>query len=156
MTGRTLSPAMETAIAAEESDECPLVLVTIEHDDLPEPIRVVNNIEDIVSNGATFVGLPFEIELPDEGERPGEARIRVDNVDRRIVKAVRSIQTPPDVTVQVILASQPDVIDMEITGLKLRDTTTDAAAVTGYLRFEDLTVEPVAAMITPARFPGLV
>lgn len=155
MTGRTLSPAMTAAIAAESTDECPLMLVTIAHDDLDAPIRVVNNIENITSNGETFIGLPFAIELPDEGDRPGEARISVDNVNRAIAEAVRSISTPPDVTIQVILASQPDTIDLELTGLKMRDVTMDASAVTGYLRFEELTVEPVAATMTPSRFPAL-
>ena len=42
-------------------------------DHLEAPIRVVNNIEAVTSNGNEFVALPFDIELPDEGERPGEA-----------------------------------------------------------------------------------
>lgn len=155
MTGRTLSSAAQAAILDEESDEVSLHLVTIEHDDLDAPIRIVDNIEDITSNGETFVGLPFRLELPDEGDRPGEARITVDNVDRRIAEAVRSITTPPSVTIQVVLASQPDTLELELSGMTLRDVTIDAGAVTGYLRFEDLSVEPIAEAITPSKFPGL-
>ena len=155
MAGRQLSAAATASLVAEETAEVWLRLIVITHANLAVPIRLVDNIEDIVSNGATFVALPFELELPDEGERPGEARIRVDNVDRRIVEAIRSITTPPQVTIQIILASDPDAIELEIPTLTLRDATYDLTAVTGFLRFEDITVEPVAESITPARFPGL-
>lgn len=155
MTGRALSLVATASLVEEATDEVWLVLMEITHADMADTIRVVNNTEAIVSDGETYVGLPFAIEFPDEGDRPGEARISIDNVDRRIVEAVRSITTPPTVKLQVILASQPDTIEFELDGLKLRDVTYDAAQVQGYLRFEDLSVEPVAALITPERFPGL-
>lgn len=150
-----LSSAAIASMHAEDTDEVWLVLLTISHDDLDAPIRVVNNTEDIVSDGLTYIALPFELELPDQGERPGEARIRIDNVNRAIVEAVRTIQAPPNVAFKIILASQPDVIEYEHSGLTLRDVTYDVASVQGYLRYEDLTSEPVADTITPSRFPGL-
>lgn len=155
MSGRALSLVATASLVEEATDEVWLVLIEITHADMAQTIRVVNNTEAIVSNSQTFVGLPFAIEFPDEGERPGEARISIDNVNRQIVEAVRSISTPPNVKLQVILASQPDTIEFELDGLKLRDVTYDAAQVQGYLRFEDLVTEPVAALITPERFPGL-
>lgn len=159
MPGRDLSAAATAAIMAEETEEVFLTLVKIDHEDLAEPIRVVNNIEPIerTEDGVLveYVGLPFEIEFPDEGERPGEARISVDNVDRRIVEAIRSIQSPPSVEVRVVLASQPDIVEYELTGLSLRDVPYDVATVQGYLRYEDLTIESVADTITPSRFPAL-
>jgi hypothetical protein len=71
-----------------------VVLLGVTHADMAETIRVVNNVEDVVSGGGTYVGLPFSIELPGEGELPGEAGIAIDNVDRRTVEAMRTIQTP--------------------------------------------------------------
>lgn len=155
MTGRVLSTAATRALTAEETEEVFLVLVKISHGDLVSAIRVVNNIEAIEHDGETYVGLPFEIELPDEGDRPGEARLSVDNVDRRIVEAVRTISTPPSVTIKVVLASQPDVIEYQLDGLTMRDVSYDAATVQGYLRYEDLSTENVADIIVPSRFPGL-
>lgn len=155
MTGRVLSAPATAALVAEETDEVFLILVKIDHADLDQPIRVVNNIEEIVSGGETYVGLPFEVELPDEGDRPGEARLSVDNVDRRIVEAIRTISTPPSVTIKVVLASQPDTIEYQLDGLTMRDVSYDAATVQGYLRYEDLSSENVADMIVPSRFPGL-
>jgi hypothetical protein len=151
----TLSSAATASIHAEDTDEVWLVLLTINHADLDAPIRVVNNTEDIVSGGVTYIALPFELELPDQGERPGEARIRVDNVNRAIVEAVRTIQSPPSVEFKIVLASQPDTIEYQHSGLTMRDVTYDLASVQGYLRYEDLSTEPVADIITPSRFPGL-
>jgi hypothetical protein len=153
---RQLSTAAVSAIMAQETDEAFLPLLTISHADLAEPIRLVANIENISSRGETYIGLPFEIEFPQEdGEQIGAARLRVDNVDRMIVQTLRTIQTPPTVTVEVVLASQPDTVEMALTNLTLRDAAYDALAVTGYLRPEDVTEEPIGETITPTRFPGL-
>ena len=155
MTGRDVSAAFTAASTAEATDEVPLVLLTVDHDELDAPIRVCDNIEAITSNGNTFLALPFDVELPDDGERPGEARVRIDNVSRDIALVLRRISTPPLVTIQVVLASQPDTIEYEITNLTLRDATYDLNYVSGFLRFEDLTTEAVAEIITPQRFPAL-
>lgn len=153
---RTLSPAANASIMAEETDEVWLVLLQIDHDDLAAPIRVANNTENVVSGGETYVGLPFELALPAESDNgPGEAVIRVDNVDRQIVEAVRTITSPPRVTIRVVLASQPDVIEALIENMVMKDVTYDVATVQGRLRFEDIVTEPVAETITPERFPGL-
>lgn len=156
MTTRTLSETALNSAAAEETQEVWLVLVTLEHDDLEEPIRVVNNIEDIESRGLTFLGCPFELDPPgDDADGPTEARLRIDNVNREIVVANRSITSPPTVTIEVILASDPDAPEVTISHLTLRNVSWDAAYVQGTLRFEDLSVEPVSQRVTPGRFPGL-
>jgi hypothetical protein len=154
---RQLSTTAAHSATAEETDEVWLVLITISHADLDEPLRVVNNIEDIVSRGETYIACPFELEEPgDDPDGPTDARIKVDNVDRRIVDAHRLISSPPSVTLEAILASDPDELEYSIQGLILRDASWDATAVQGTLRFEDLTIEPVAEVMTPDRFPGLM
>lgn len=152
---RTLSTAATQSLADQESEEVWLALLTLSHPDLGEPVRVVSNTEDIVSNGHTYTALPFVLELPDDGPDPGVARLRIDNVTREIVTLVRSIAAPPTVTIDLVLASQPDTIDTTITNLTLRDVRYNAAQVTGTLWFEDVATESVAEIITPARFPGL-
>lgn len=155
MTGREVSAAFTEAATAETTDEVIVVLLTVSHDDLDAPIRVCDNIEAITSNGHEFLALPFDIELPDDGERPGEARVRIDNVSRDITLVLRRISSPPTVTIQVALASQPDTIEYELSNLTLRDATYDLNYVSGYLRFEDLSTEAVAEQMTPQRFPAL-
>jgi len=152
---RTLSAAAVASITEEATDEVWLVLVKVTHADLTDAIRVVNNIEHLTSNGEVYLACPFDLELPDEGDRPGEARIRIDNVSRDITRALRSISSAPTVRLQVILASQPDTIEMSVEGLTLRDAIYELDYITGSLRFDDITIEAVAELITPDRFPGL-
>ncbi|NDC57532.1 MAG: DUF1833 domain-containing protein, partial [Alphaproteobacteria bacterium] len=78
---RSLSATAVASLTAETTDEVWLPLVTISHADLSSPIRVVANNENITSRGNTFIGYPFEIELPSQNDQsPGEARLRIDNV----------------------------------------------------------------------------
>lgn len=156
MTGRVLSPAAVASLTTENTEEVWLVLLTIDHPTLASPIFLANNNEDVVSVGDRYIGLPFSIELPGEdAEEPGVALIQVPNVDREIVAAGRTISGPATCDIRVVLASQPDIIEVEFVGLILRDMEWDASMVRGRLRFESIVVEPLAETITPARFPGL-
>ena len=59
---RTLSQAARQAINAEATEQVFLLLLTIDHEDLAEPIRVVNNTETITSRGELYVAYPFVVE----------------------------------------------------------------------------------------------
>jgi Domain of unknown function (DUF1833) len=153
---RTLSANALRSAFAQQTDEVWLVLLTIHHPGLADDIRLVNDNSGLTSNGEVFVPFAFKLELPAEDpDNPGEARLTVDNIDRTIVTAMRSLSTPPEVTIQVILASDPDMIEAEFAGMVLRDVKWDAQSVSGVLRYEDITTEPVAVQMTPQRFPGL-
>jgi hypothetical protein len=153
---RSLSAAAIESQNAQETGEAWLVLLEIDHDDLADPIRVVNNHQNITSNGYLFVGFPFEIELPGEDpDQPLRARLRIDNVDRTIVETVRTISSPPTVTARVVLASQPDTVEVEFSGMTLRKASYDAATVEADLVFEDVLNEPVTTNMTPAKYPGM-
>lgn len=152
---RTLSQAALASIHAQETDEVWLVLLTISGTGMTT-IRVVNNTEDVYSRGDTFLAFPFEIQLPGEdADMPPAARLRIDNVDKRIVEAVRSINTPPNVTIEVVLASQPNTVEIAFTNMTMRSVEYDADSVRGDLVFETIFSEPVTYSVTPNRFPGL-
>lgn len=142
---------------AQETDAVFLLLVTIDHEALAEPIRVVDNNEDIESRGETYVAYPVEIVLPSlGGDRPGRARLRIDNVDREIVATLRAITTPPTVTIEAIVAAQPDTVEASFDALTLTDAEWDALTVEGDLAYEDLLNEPYPGVrYTPATAPGL-
>lgn len=152
---RALSAAAIASLNAQQSGEVWLVLLTISNPGITT-IRVVNNTEDIVSRGNTYQAFPFEIELPGQDpDTPASARLRIDNVDKRIVEAVRSITTPPQITIEVVLASQPDTVEIGYSNLTLRSVEYDVNSVRGELTFESIFSEPVTLTITPNRFPGL-
>jgi hypothetical protein len=144
--------------AWSQESNLPLVLLEIDHDDLAEPILIVNNKENVTSNGDEYIAFPFEIFLPDSrDDAPPTAKLRIDNVSREIVEAIRSISSPPSVTIKVIRQETPDVIEMEFAGMVLRHIPFDALTVEGNLEFEDLTREPFPAhTFNPANYPGVL
>jgi hypothetical protein len=154
---RTLSPLAKQAIFAQESGEAFILLLTITHASLAQPIRCANNMQDVVSGGNTFTAFPFRITLPqDREDRPPKMRLSIDNVDRSIVTAVRTLTSPPTIQLAVVLAIQPDTIEASFPGFTLRNTQYDALVVEGDLNLEDLANEPYPKdTFTPTFAPAL-
>jgi hypothetical protein len=153
---RTLSNTALASMNAQATGEVWLVLLTISHATLPTPIRLVNNNEDVVSRSNTFIAFPFEIELPGEDpDQPPKAMLRIDNVDRRVVQTIRSITAPPTITLEVILASAPNNVEVSFTNMTLRNAQYDVSTVSGELTFDSIYTEPVTLTMTPNRFPAL-
>jgi hypothetical protein len=133
-----------------------LTLLTINHPNLPSPLYFCNNYSNITSNGNVFLAIPFEIVFPEDSpDAVGEAKLKVDNVDRVMVDTIRSIASPPTITIQVVLASQPDTIEVQLDSLTMRNVEYDAASIRGTLRFEDVATEPITLTMTPSRFPAM-
>ena len=151
------SRAME-AMFAQETEEVFLLLLTIEHEDMTSPLRLVNNSEDIVSGGDTYTAYPFQFELPSSGgDSPPRATIKIDNVHRDIVSTIRSLASPPEITISVILASQPDTPEASFGNLTLEEVSYDALEITGELAYENVLVEPFPGVsFSPDLFPGLL
>ena len=154
---RTLSQAARQAVNAQETDEVFLLLLTLDHEDLAEPIRVVNNTEDVVSRSDTYIAYPFEIALPDEDpESVARVTLRIDNVDREIVKSLRAISSPLSVGLEVVMAASPDTVEAGPFNMTLVSAEYDALTVTGDLAFEDVLNEPFpGASYVPSEYPGL-
>lgn len=118
-----------------------LVLLTIQltevshHNDTPaEDITVVNNTEDIVSRGVTFIGCPFEIALPDINDyTSSDATLTIDNVDPKIWQGVRMLNGAPNVILEVVLASDPDDVMLRTEGLRLREAQATSQVISGKL-----------------------
>jgi len=149
--------AARQAVNAQETNEVFLLLLTLDHEDLAEPIRVVNNTEDVTSRGMTFVAYPFEIALPDEDpESVARVSLRIDNVDREIVRNLRAIQAPLSVALEVVMASSPDTVEAGPFNMTLVAAEYDALTVTGELAFEDVLNEPFPGQsYVPSEYPGL-
>lgn len=136
----------------------PLVLLEIDHEDLAAPILIVNNKENIMSNGDEYIGFPFEIILPDsKDDAPPTSKLRINNVSREIGQTIRTISSPPDITIKIIRQETPDVIEAEFSGMSLSHVSYDALSVEGDLEFEDLTREPFPAFsFNPSNFRGIL
>lgn len=150
--------ASETAVRALlglEPDEVVIILLTIEHPEI-ETIRVNNDNVNVISGGYTFISYPFNITLPEDTEDPGAAQLQIANVDRSIIEAVEAMDTPATCTVQVVLASTPNVIEYEWSNLVLRKVSADDVAVTATIGHPVIDAESYPPMrITQRDFPGL-
>jgi hypothetical protein len=154
---RETSTRFRAAAYAQETGECPLLLLTISHADLDEPIRVVHNGEDIVSRGNTYLAAAFEFVIPDEKEsQPPAARLAICNVDRRIVQAIRGLATPPKITAEIVLADTPNTVEALYEDLVLQNASYDVLIVEGTLGYEDFFAESFPGdTFTPGIFPGV-
>lgn len=154
---RSLTSQAKTALFAAQTDEVFIILLTISHDELFQPIRVCSNAVDTVSRGNIFTAFPFDLVLPDDQENKSpRARLTIDNVDRQIVQAIRRISGAPDVLMEIIRAADPDVVEAAFPDFKLTNVTYDSQVVEGDLTIEDFTAEPYpAGSFSPAVFPAL-
>ncbi len=151
-----LSPALLAQLYAQESDVPFLMLVTLTHPSFTT-VRLVNNSEDIVSNGQTFTAFPMNIRLPaDDGETTREVSIEFDNVSRELIDELRTVTTPIEVKVEMILASNPDDIQVTLDELKMRNVTYNKSRVSARLYLDSfLNVELTSEKYSPKLYPGL-
>lgn len=154
---RNVSAELKQAVYAQETEHEFVVLITIDHDDLEEAIRVNSSGTSIVHGGDTYVAFPFEVILPDDvDDRPPRAKLRIDNISREIVLAIRTISSAPRVTIRIVMAETPDVVEAEFLDFHLSNITYDQLTVEGDLTLEEFIGEPYPARVfSPTDFPGL-
>jgi len=164
---RTLSLTMRAAMNAEVTGEVAVVLLTIEHADLATPIRLSSDttsrlttdplIYGTESRGNQFLFLPFSAVLPDDkDEAPPQAKVVIDNIDREIIPLLRSTSTPSSVTLELVLASSPDVVEMSYAALDLVAADYDSQSITISLAMDAFVTEPYPAdTMNPSSFPGI-
>lgn len=151
-----LSQALLAELYAQESGDPFLMLVTLSHPSFPT-IYLVNNVEDIVSRGNTHIAFPMEIRLPsDDGETSREATIEFDNVSLELIDELRTVTSPMDVKIEMILASDPDTVQTSIEELKMRSVTYNKQRVSARLFMDSfLNVEMTSEKYTPQLYPGI-
>jgi hypothetical protein len=154
---RSPSARFKAGVFAQETGEAFLVLLSISHPDMETPIRLANNYSDVVSNGETYIGFPFGIALPgDSDENLPQTQIAIDNVDQRVIQAIRELSGPPTMTISVVLADTPGVIEAGPFAMTLREVNYDDQVITATVAYEDVLNEPYPGdFFTPANFPGL-
>lgn len=154
---RSLTLATRAALAAQETDDVFLILVALTHETM-SPQYFVNNTTDIVSQGIHYQAFPVDVLLPDDrDDEISRVRLTIDNIDRRVVEAVRSISSPARITISVIRAAEPDVIIDGPIACILRNVSIDALVISGDLwPHDDIQNEPIPQhAFTPANFPGM-
>lgn len=150
------SQVLIEAAQGEETDEVFVVVLTITHPVLLEPIRVANNTEDVVSNGQTFIGFPFGITLANDNAETPRAKLEIQNVDRRIGEAVQALTSPAKIDIALVLASDPDTIEFDQKDMELKDVKGDEISVNAVIVGIDTALWTWPwKRVTEGRFPGL-
>jgi len=129
--------ALNTTIHQRTSETYYLFLLTITTPD--EVIRVVNNVEDVVSRGNTYTAYPFQINLPTEtGDKHPTITLNFDNVDKHLVKAIRKFEKPPTAEIELITSTNPDVVEKKVEFLKVASVDYDAIQITATLQADNM------------------
>lgn len=153
----SLSPELLAQIFAQESDDPFLTLITLTHDTFAQDIRLVNNSRDIVSRGDTYRAFPVKIRLPvDDGETARNFTMEFDNASLELIEEVRSVTTQIKVKLEMILASLPDVVQMEQPELSIVSLSYNARSIRANVVLDNfLSTEVTSEKYGPGNFPGL-
>lgn len=164
---RTLSTAALQAITGQETTEVFVVLVTIDHDFLDDPLRFSTDPTELVSTspllyktvsrGDDYFFVPTEVTLPDDADGTAlQAKLKIANVGREQIALLRSVLDPASVTIEVVLASDPDTVQVSLPVLDLVGASWDGEAVELTLTVESMDQEPYpGGNYDPASFPSL-
>ncbi len=153
---RNTSLTFRQAVNAQETGEAFIILVEISTG-AAEPIRISSDGVNTVHDGNTYYAWPFDIVLPDDPESgAARARIAVDNVSRELVAWLRGLSSVPQVTIKVVLASDPETIEAEFPNFELRNAQYDAMTIQGDLTLATFMNEPYPGdSFLPSTFPGV-
>ena len=141
---------------AEQTDEVFLLCLTVDHPTLTTPLLFVNNAVDLVRTAGTFIAFPFQINLPDQTDQQmPQVTLVIDNVDRSIGQQVRTLTSPPTITLEVVLASTPDTVEAGPFVFTAFSAQYDATTVSFTLSYEAIMDDPANKWtLTPAIAPG--
>lgn len=151
------SDRAKRASRARETPDVFTILLDFEHPTFQFPFRLAHNTEPVLSNGKVYKAFPFRLRLPSETDRSPEARLQIANVDQEIGKILDGITTPIDVTMTLVLAETPDIIERTWSGFRFRDVRWNAVFAEGILtqRQFDREIWPPRRLTETHGFPWL-
>lgn len=155
---RSYSKFYKSTISRVSANEAPLILLEIYHPDLEQPVRVVNDTQDLISNGKTFIACAFRVTLPADQERTiPKATLAVDNVGRDLMYWIERSAggRGAKATFMQVMRSRPDLIEWQ-TMMNLENVDCTFETVTGQLGYTDIYQRPAIAMqYRPDTSPGV-
>ena len=134
---RSYPIATTRALSEQETDEVFLELIEINEASLPSPIRVVNNPQSVTSQSDLYAAAGFGINLAGEsGAEVETVRLKVDNVDRQLVAAVREAVGIPTVNLRIVRADDLNVwmVNMKF---NVESANTTLASIEGVLTYDN-------------------
>ena len=154
---RAISAPLKAGLLAGATAEGVIPLLTISHPDLAAPVRLSGDRVDTVSRGDTYTAFPFDLVVPDDRlQQLPRGELQISNVSREITAWLRSLVSPPDVTIELVRLDDPDSVEASWTGLRLQEPrwTTEHIACS-LVGGDRATRRWPAGRFEPSGFPGL-
>jgi hypothetical protein len=136
-----------------------LYLLEINHTTLLQPIRLVSDNQDVVSNSNNYLACAFSITIPDDGNgRVPTAQLEIDNTSRMLSVWIEKLMGGYGLTatIKIVKANNPNLVEYQIT-LDFNNISVTSKKITGTLGFEDTLNKPaISYNYRPEFFKGLV
>ncbi|MFZ1682103.1 MAG: DUF1833 family protein [Rhizobiaceae bacterium] len=165
---RTIPLVTLEQLQAASTDEALIVFVTVSHEAIEAPIRLVLDHADYLRDGALYRAAPFRLDLVNDDERPPRARFSFPAVNREALTRLAAVSAPARVDCEILAAAsfdlgvnprqeKPGAIPIYAARhLFLTDVSLDAAQCSGALRGWDYRQELWPNVLaTQALTPGL-
>lgn len=112
-----ISQRMRQAMFAQDTDEIVLTFLRLSREEWADDLRLVNNGENVVSQGEEYTAFPFVVTLPeDSSDAHPVISVTADNVSRELVQEIRKQTTPIEAVVYFALFDTPDTLEIELAG----------------------------------------
>lgn len=151
----TLTDEFKAQIFGQNSNDPFLTLVTLSSPAFVA--RLVNNSRDITSRGHGYTAFPMKITLPiDDGQTARSFNIDFDNASLLLITSLRSVTGNISVTIEMVLASMPDVVQFSFQDLVVSSVNYNASKISATIIMDNfLSVEMSSERYTPSGYPGL-
>lgn len=154
----TVSTSTLTALQRTDDAFGILQLLEITGDGISTPVRLVADTRDLIHQGQTYIGIPFELVLPKQADKEiPRASIRVDNVGRELTQELESLPPGAELTatIKVVHRKTPDVVDYAFTA-PMSGVAVDVLSVSAAVGVTDLWRRPAVDLrYDPLTAPGL-
>ncbi len=155
-----MSLSDSTLLALQRTDD-PfgiLYLLEISGGHITTPVRLVADTRDCVSNGNTYLGIPFTVGMPKQADKEvPRAQIRVDNVGRELTADLEALPPGAELlaTIKVVHRKTPDVVDYQFTA-PMSGVSVDPLSINATIGVTDLWRRPAVDLrYDPQTAPGL-
>lgn len=156
---RTLPTSIIQEMNKETSSVLLLALLEISHSAFAT-VRLVNNTEDVISNGDLYQAFPFSVVLPpDTDDSLPFLRVSLSNVTRELVDEARGIAGSSErakASIRLVEFADPDTVLAAWTDYDVRGIKYDQNMFQFQMTVETFLVEPFPGdAMNPTNVPGV-
>lgn len=149
----------KSTLSAVSATEVPRVAIIITHPALSAPVRLINDTENLTSQGMEFIACAFECKKPEDAEnQPIATQLIVDNIGRELMYWIETSEggSGSEVTFIQLLRSNPDVWELEISGLIMQKVSCNMKKITATIGRDNAMARPsVLIKYNPETAPGI-